>query len=48
MAIMDAEFGADRASKGYLGYEGVVYRVPFNSSIRYPFPIFVKKVSLTR
>ena len=48
MAIMDAEFGADLASKGYLGYEGVVYRLPLNSSIRYPFPIFVKTISLTR
>ena len=48
MAIMDAEFGADLASKGYLGYEGVVYGLPLNSSTQYPFPIFVKKISLTR
>ena len=48
MAIMVADFDADLASKGYLGYEGVVYRLPLNSSIRYPFPIFVKKISLRR
>ena len=48
MAIMDADFDADLASKGYLGYEGVVYRLPLNSSVRYPFPIFVKTISLRR
>ena len=48
MAIMDADLDLNHASKGYLGYEGVVYRPPWNSSIRYPFPIFVKKITLTR
>ena len=48
MAIMDADVGTGLASKGYLGYEGVVYRPPWNSSIQYPLPIFVKKISLTR
>ena len=48
MAIMDADLHLNHASKGYLGYEGVVYRPPWNSSIRYPFPIFVKKITLTR
>ena len=48
MAIMDAELDANHASKGYLGYEGVVYRPPWNSSVRYPFPLFVKKITLTR
>ena len=48
MAIMDADLHLNHASKGYLGYEGVVYRPPWNSSIQYPFPIFVKKITLTR
>ena len=48
MAIMDADLDLNHASKGYLGYEGVVYRPPWNSSTRYPFPIFVKKITLTR
>ena len=48
MAIMEADVGTDLASKGFLGYEGVVYRPPWNSSIQYPLPIFVKKISLTR
>ena len=48
MAIMDAEFSVGHASKGYLGYEGVVYRPPSNSSVRYPGPVFVKKITLTR
>ena len=48
MAIMDAEIRVDHASKGHLGYEGVVYKPPWNSSVRYPFPIFVKKITLTR
>ena len=48
MAIMDMEVDLEEASKGCLGYEGVVYRPPWNSSIRYPFPVFVKKITLTR
>ena len=48
MAIMDANLDIDHASKGYLGYEGVVYRPPSNSSIRYPSPVFVKKIILAR
>ena len=48
LAIMDAEIRVDHASSGYLGYEGVVYRPHWDSSIPYPFPIFVKKITLTR
>ena len=43
---VDVDF--DEASKGYRRYEGVVYRLPQNASVRCPFPIFVKKISLTR
>ena len=48
LAIMDMEVCVDEASTGCLGYEGVVYRPPWNSSIQYPSPVFVKKITLTR
>ena len=48
MAIMNMEVGVDEASQGFLGYEGVVYRPPWNSSIQYPFPVYVKKITLKR
>ena len=48
MAILNMDVRVDEASKGFLGYEGVVYRPPRNSSIQYPLPVYVKKVTLTR
>ena len=38
MAIMDADLDLNHASKGYLGYEGVVYRPPWNSQCPISFP----------
>ena len=33
---------------GYLGYEGVVFKPPWSPRARYAFPVFVKKLALTR
>ena len=48
MAWMEVNVDMSNASKGYRGYEGVVYK--HRSMIRFPqvFPVFVKKVQLER
>ena len=42
------EVDAKDASKGKLGYEGVVFKPPGSSRVPYVFPVFVKEIELRR
>lgn len=48
LALMEMDVDVDQAGKGYLGYEGVVFKPPWSPRARYAFPVFVKKMALTR
>ena len=47
-AWMEVVVGESKASKGHLGYEGIMFKPPYSRWVRSVNPVFVKKVELDR
>ena len=46
-AWVEMEMGAEQASKGHLGYEGIVFKPP-GRRMPIAHPVFVRKMNLRR